>query len=108
MLLNAKSPIFRLGFSSLNLFGSSTWARTRDLRINSPALYQLSYRGTSAAEKRNYMEENLACQHPAFISIQKVTNERSVTEHATTCGPSGLTHQQFELRCHVLELVGFG
>ena len=26
-------------------FGSSTWARTRDLRINSPALYQLSYRG---------------------------------------------------------------
>jgi hypothetical protein len=23
--------------------GSSTWARTRDLRINSPALYQLSY-----------------------------------------------------------------
>ena len=27
--------------------GSSTWARTRDLRINSPALYRLSYRGTS-------------------------------------------------------------
>ena len=25
--------------------GSPTWARTRDLRINSPALYQLSYRG---------------------------------------------------------------
>jgi len=23
--------------------GSSTWARTRDLRINSPALYRLSY-----------------------------------------------------------------
>ncbi len=30
---------------SLDLIGSSTWARTRDLRINSPALYQLSYRG---------------------------------------------------------------
>ena len=28
-------------------FGSPTWARTRDLRINSPSLYQLSYRGTS-------------------------------------------------------------
>ena len=28
------------------LIGSSTWARTRDLRINSPALYRLSYRGT--------------------------------------------------------------
>ena len=27
------------------LGGSSTWARTRDLRINSPVLYQLSYRG---------------------------------------------------------------
>jgi hypothetical protein len=27
--------------------GSSNWARTSDLRINSPALYQLSYRGTS-------------------------------------------------------------
>ena len=27
------------------LGGSPTWARTRDLRINSPALYRLSYRG---------------------------------------------------------------
>jgi hypothetical protein len=25
--------------------GSPTWARTRDLRINSPSLYRLSYRG---------------------------------------------------------------
>jgi len=33
--------------SGLSNGGSSTWARTRDLRINSPALYQLSYRGTS-------------------------------------------------------------
>jgi hypothetical protein len=31
-----------------NFSGSSTWARTRDLRINSPALYRLSYRGTEA------------------------------------------------------------
>ena len=29
----------------LIFIGSSTWARTRDLRINSPALYRLSYRG---------------------------------------------------------------
>src|SRR2546423_1369028 len=28
--------------------GSPTWARTRDLRINSPSLYQLSYRGIEA------------------------------------------------------------
>ncbi len=27
-------------------FGSPTWARTRDLRINSPSLYRLSYQGT--------------------------------------------------------------
>jgi hypothetical protein len=27
------------------MIGSPTWARTRDLRINSPALYRLSYRG---------------------------------------------------------------
>jgi hypothetical protein len=27
------------------VIGSPTWARTRDLRINSPSLYQLSYRG---------------------------------------------------------------
>ena len=26
-------------------FGSPTWARSRDLRINSPSLYRLSYRG---------------------------------------------------------------
>src|SRR6185436_17633180 len=38
-----KSPtrLHEWGFN----FGSSTWARTRDLRINSPALYRLSYRG---------------------------------------------------------------
>jgi hypothetical protein len=34
-------------------FGSSTWARTRDLRINSPALYQLSYRGILIYPKFN-------------------------------------------------------
>ncbi len=30
---------------ALDLSGSPTWARTRDLRINSPSLYQLSYQG---------------------------------------------------------------
>jgi hypothetical protein len=28
--------------------GSPTWTRTRDLRINSPSLYQLSYQGSEA------------------------------------------------------------
>jgi hypothetical protein len=45
MPVNAKSPTLGLGFLTWNS-GSSTWARTRDLRINSPALYRLSYRGT--------------------------------------------------------------
>ena len=30
-------------------YGSPTWARTRDKRINSPLLYQLSYRGIDSA-----------------------------------------------------------
>ncbi len=29
----------------LYLSGSPTWTRTRDLRINSPSLYRLSYQG---------------------------------------------------------------
>src|SRR5260221_537255 len=42
-----KLPIFH---TCLNVFGSPTWARTRDLRINSPSLYQLSYRGMKRVE----------------------------------------------------------
>jgi hypothetical protein len=47
---NKKAPaISRRGFLTYSFYqkisGSSTWARTRDLRINSPVLYQLSYRG---------------------------------------------------------------
>jgi ABC-type amino acid transport substrate-binding protein len=33
--------------------GSPTWARTRDLRINSPALYRLSYRGIERPNNRH-------------------------------------------------------
>ena len=36
----------------LVFLGSPTWIRTRDLRINSPSLYRLSYRGP---ERRNYI-----------------------------------------------------
>jgi hypothetical protein len=39
-VLESKKPCIS---ARLFLFGSSTWARTRDLRINSPALYRLSY-----------------------------------------------------------------
>ena len=30
---------------SFEIFGSPSWVRTSDLRINSPSLYRLSYRG---------------------------------------------------------------
>ena len=39
---------------SLVSVGSSTWARTRDLRINSPALYRLSYRGIFGVVSKKY------------------------------------------------------
>ena len=44
----------------LPLFGSPTWARTRDLRINSPALYRLSYRGKGA----HYKSLSQLCKPP--------------------------------------------
>lgn len=44
-----KGRCFRIGLHLLSV-GSPTWARTRDLRINSPALYRLSYRGTAEKE----------------------------------------------------------
>ena len=36
--------------------GSPTWARTRDLRINSPSLYQLSYRGSGDAPSQLFVD----------------------------------------------------
>ena len=39
----------RFTWNRLLQFCSPTWARTRDLRINSPALYRLSYRGIGRA-----------------------------------------------------------
>ena len=32
----------------LDEFGSPSWTRTNDLRINSPSLYRLSYRGSES------------------------------------------------------------
>ena len=42
----AQMKMARMNAGHCRNAGSPTWARTRDLRINSPALYQLSYRGT--------------------------------------------------------------
>ena len=42
-------------------FGSPSWARTSDLRINSPSLYRLSYRGKEARileRRRQIVNEN--------------------------------------------------
>ena len=35
--------------ATLMYLGSPTWTRTRDLRINSPSLYRLSYQGIDKA-----------------------------------------------------------
>ena len=40
-LIQEKQRHFRIS-------GSPSWARTSDKRINSPLLYQLSYRGTAS------------------------------------------------------------
>jgi hypothetical protein len=45
---NKRGRVFTQPLDLLLNFGSPTWARTRDLRINSPALYRLSYRGKKA------------------------------------------------------------
>jgi len=42
----------------LKYYGSPTWTRTRDLRINSPSLYQLSYQGIEihySKKKENFL-----------------------------------------------------
>ena len=48
ILYKLKKP--RTDARLFEFFGSPTWTRTRDLRINSPSLYRLSYQGT--AEKK--------------------------------------------------------
>ena len=50
---NAKSPTCE-GWAFL-YSGSPTWTRTRDLRINSPSLYRLSYQGKEAALYRPFL-----------------------------------------------------
>ena len=40
----------RKGLISFGILGSPNWVRTSDLRINSPSLYRLSYRGIKEAK----------------------------------------------------------
>ena len=67
----------------LDFLGSPTWARTRDLRINSPALYQLSYRGTE----------------PAIIASPALAQKRGLQR-----GAPGARRQRVQV--DVAELVG--
>ena len=54
------------------IFGSPSWVRTSDLRINSPSLYRLSYRGIKTA---NFTEARLESQ--IFKIIQMLPNVKS-------------------------------
>jgi hypothetical protein len=47
---NSKKP----SFEKLGFFSSPSWARTSDLRINSPSLYRLSYRGMKSRIMRMF------------------------------------------------------
>ena len=58
--------------AAFRIRGSPSWARTSDLRINSPSLYRLSYRGIKTA---NFTEARLECQ--IFKIIQMLPNVKS-------------------------------
>src|ERR1700754_3726462 len=61
----------------LRLGGSSTWARTRDLRINSPALYQLSYRGTAVTASLHSVHKKARYDERAFAPLGAPTWART-------------------------------
>lgn len=47
--LKSKRPIPK-NWPFVDILGSPNWVRTSDLRINSPSLYRLSYRGIKEAK----------------------------------------------------------
>ena len=79
-VLVCKKPCF--AHAGLAKSGSSTWARTRDLRINSPALYRLSYRGTSLA---------LYTQKSAFLEFC-TTRMRALAGKFAGCAMNGFSN----------------
>src|SRR4051812_9098562 len=79
----AKSPLRGAGFEldciiyCLNS-GSPTWTRTRDLRINSPSLYRLSYQGIDIAIITS--PQGLAqCTNPSVHCLARGLNSGSPT-----------------------------
>ena len=65
---------------TLVYLGSPTWARTRDLRINSPALYQLSYRGTTT----DYNWLSLGLRHPPSPTAATCVVRGGTSRHGGT------------------------
>ena len=66
-------------------FGSPTWTRTRDLRINSPSLYQLSYQGT--AEKKIMTGISITVKtflHPGHFQAGMHSPDQSTLAMAST------------------------
>ena len=80
----------------IEVFGSSTWARTRDLRINSPALYQLSYRGIQPQIIASIFSLfEIASTPIKFMRVECIGKTRSAT--MSLClqlriNPSGTVH----------------
>jgi hypothetical protein len=71
---NRLAAVSGVGTSLHNLlYGSPSWARTSDLRINSPSLYRLSYRGP-AVKKREYSTYFFECASLSAIFFDKSKN----------------------------------
>ena len=54
--------MIQIGEVKVEEVGSPTWTRTRDKRINSPLLYQLSYQGTCSSRGRYIIDLPLVGQ----------------------------------------------
>jgi hypothetical protein len=84
-----------IGLQAFLFCGSPTWTRTRDLRINSPSLYRLSYQGTD----RNYSEPRVLCKpsppHKAFCGLKHpVKTASSIKKTVTRITYSSVQSQQ--------------
>ena len=89
-MLQKRKTIPRDGFDVWNC-GSPTWARTRDLRINSPSLYRLSYRGI-VLEKPVVTGSARGVFYPCFESgstRKNIENEVVQTPYSAVCSAGG-------------------
>ncbi len=92
----AKKPAnFRL--RAFVFFGSPTWTRTRDLRINSPSLYRLSYQGIGSRLCPGSCRLSNCATFNKLIPVQIKVPWRSRPRLGRCCGSSGLPRKFF--RC---------